>query len=136
LFSLQPEFFSVNDAKLVLLIVDDSALIIEKMISLLQDLENIRIIFQASNYAEAVGIIEEMEPDIVLADIFLRDKIGLDLIKFIREKHPAVEIGILTNHSGKHYRNVCKNLGVHHFFDKTMDFELVLKMIGAKTKAN
>lgn len=112
--------------------VDDSALIIEKMICMLQDLDNIRIVFQASNYAEAITIIRETEPDIVVMDIFLQDNIGIDLLKFMQEKYEGIEIVVLTNHVGEHYRDICKKLGAHHFLDKSIDFDLIPKMINAR----
>ncbi len=122
----------MNDDRLVILIVDDSALIIEKMICILKDLENIRIVFQAANFAEATAIIRETEPDIVIMDIFLQDHIGIDLLKLMRDKYDGIEIVVLTNHVGDHYREICKKLGAHHFIDKSVDFDLIPKMISAR----
>ena len=122
----------MNDDKLIILIVDDSALIIEKMIGILHDLDHIRIVFQASSYAEAVTIIREMEPDIVVMDIFLQNHIGIDLLKFIQEKYEEIEVIVLTNHVGQHYRDTCKKLGAHHFLDKSVDFDMIPKMISAR----
>jgi DNA-binding NarL/FixJ family response regulator len=120
----------VNDEKLVILIVDDSPLIIEKMIGLLQELDHIRIVFQAGSYAEAMAILVEVEPDIVIMDIFLRDKIGIDLLKLMQEKYDSIEIAILTNHVGQHYQDICKRLGAHHFLDKSSQFDMIPKLIG------
>jgi DNA-binding NarL/FixJ family response regulator len=123
----------VNDERLVILIVDDSELIIEKMIGMLQDLDNIRIIFQAASYAEAFTIVTEVEPDIVLMDIVLHDKTGADLLKFIQEKYQgSIETVVLTNHVGQHYRDICNRLGANHFLDKSNDFDLIPKMIRDK----
>lgn len=124
----------MNDERLVILIVDDSALIIEKMIRILQDLDNIRIVFQASGYAEAITIIRETEPDIVIMDLFLQDHIGIDLLKFVQGKYEDIEIVVLTNHVGEHYRDICKKMGAHHFLDKSSDFDLIPKMINARRR--
>jgi DNA-binding NarL/FixJ family response regulator len=128
--SLHNQICMVNDEKLVVLIVDDSVLIMEKMIGILQDIENIRIVFQANGYGEAVRIIEEAEPDIVIMDIFLRGKIGMDLLQFLQKKYPSIKIAVITNHAGPHYRELCKRFGAHHFFDKSNDFDMIPKMIG------
>jgi DNA-binding NarL/FixJ family response regulator len=123
----------VNDERLVILIVDDSELIIEKMIGMIQDLDNIRIIFQAASYGEAFTIVTEVEPDIVLMDIVLHDKTGADLLKFIREKYQgSIETVVLTNHVGQHYRDICNRLGANYFLDKSSDFDLIPKMIRDK----
>ena len=131
-FLCKIKFIKVNDERLVILIVDDSAIVIEKMIGILQDLENIRIVFQAANFAEAITIIRETEPDLVIMDIFLQDNIGIDLLKFMQGKYDGIEIVVLTNHVGDHYRDICKKLGAHHFFDKSVDFDLIPKMISAR----
>ena len=36
---------------------------------------------------------------------------------------------ILTNHANSHYRSMAKDLGVHYFFDKSMDFDLAIEAI-------
>jgi DNA-binding NarL/FixJ family response regulator len=121
-----------DDDKLVVLLVDDSLLIVDKVLGLLQELENIRIIFQASSYSEAMGIVEEAEPDIVLMDIFLGGRISFDLLKFLGENYPSVETAVISNHAGERYRETCKKLGARHFFDKSNEFKLLVKMISEK----
>jgi DNA-binding NarL/FixJ family response regulator len=121
-----------NDDDLVVLLVDDSLLIVDKIIGLLDEVGNIRIIFQASSYGEAVGIIVEAEPDMVLMDIFLGGRISFDLLKFLGENYPSVETAVISNHAGEHYRDTCKKLGARHFFDKSNEFGLLVNMMSEK----
>jgi DNA-binding NarL/FixJ family response regulator len=121
-----------DDDKLVVLLVDDSVWIVDKVVGLLQEVENIRIIFQAGSYDEAVDIIQEAEPDMVLMDIFLGDRISFELLKFLGEKYPSIETAVISNHAGERYREICKNFGAHHFFDKSNEFNLIAKMISEK----
>jgi DNA-binding NarL/FixJ family response regulator len=121
-----------SDDHLVVLLVDDSVLIVDKIIGLLDEVDNIRIIFQASSYSEAVEIVEEAEPDIVLMDIFLAGRISFDLLKFLGENYPTVETAVISNHVGEHYRDSCKKLGAWHFFDKSTEFNLLIKMLNEK----
>lgn len=120
--------------KFVVLIVDESVLITERLIGILEELENIQIILQAASYGEAIDIIREVEPDVVLLDIYLPDRTGLELLKLIREQYPYIETAVITNNSTENYRNICKKLGAHHFFDKSKDFDLIPKMILDKSK--
>jgi DNA-binding NarL/FixJ family response regulator len=124
---------TVSNEKLVVLIVDESVLIIERMIGMLEELENIQIILQAGSYAEAMEIIQELEPDVVLLDIYLPDKTGMELLKVIREKYQTIEVAVITNYASENYRNICKKLGAHHFFDKSKDFDMIPKMIFDKS---
>lgn len=132
ILALQNSSCMANDDALVVLLVDDSLLIIDRIIGLLDEVGNIRIIFQASSYSEAVGIVAEAEPDIVLMDIFLGGRISFDLLKFLGENYPSVETAVISNHAGEHYRDICKKLGARHFFDKSNEFGLLVNMMSGK----
>jgi two-component system, NarL family, response regulator DevR len=133
ILALQNKFcMSNDDGKLVVLLVDDSLLIVDKVLGLLQELENIRIIFQASTCSEAIIIVEEAEPDIVLMDIFLGGRISFELLKILGENHPSVETAVISNHAGARYRESCKKLGARHFFDKSTEFRQLVKMMSEK----
>jgi DNA-binding NarL/FixJ family response regulator len=124
----------VNDERLVILIVDDSELIVEKMIGLLEDQDHIRIIIQASSYPEAAILIDEIQPDVILMDIVLRERTGIDLLRSIQEKYQGSMLPvILTNHAGQHYRDACRKLGAQYFFDKSNEFECVPALINEIT---
>src|ERR1700733_12950671 len=101
----------------------------DKMIGILRDMENIRIVFQANDHAEAITIIEEAEPDLILMDIYLQGQISFDLIKFLRSNYPGLQTAVITNHAGQHYKDFCLRLGAHHFFDKSNEFDQVQKII-------
>ncbi|MDP4151731.1 MAG: response regulator transcription factor [Bacteroidota bacterium] len=127
---MQHHFSKVNDERLVILIVDDSELIMEKMIGLLEDKDHIRIIIQASSYPEAALLIDEIQPDIVLMDIVLRERTGIELLRSMHDKYRGSMLPvILTNHAGPHYRDACRKLGAHYFFDKSNEFEQVPVLI-------
>ena len=101
----------------------------EKMIGILQDLDRVRIILQASSYEEAIGMIAEMEPDIIITDIFINGKIGFDLLKFLQQQFPGIDVAVVTNHSGTHYREICKKLGAHYFLDKAKEFDMITQIV-------
>lgn len=127
--ALRKQIHMVNNERLVVLLVDDSVLIMDKMIGILREIEDIRTVIQASCYSEAVPIIEEVEPDVVIMDIFLGDSIGFDLLNFLKARYPSIGIIVITNHSGQRYRDLCKKMGAHHFLDKSNDFELIPELI-------
>ena len=124
----------MKNEKLIILIVDESLLFIDRMIRILQDLDNVQIILQANSHSDAIELIKEIQPDIVLMDIFLRDneKTGINLLKEIRANYPSIEVAVITNYADGFYRENCKHLGAHHFFDKTNEFDLIPKMIQDK----
>lgn len=111
--------------KFKLLIVDDSKMLGEKIRERLSELENIIIIGHALNGSEAIPIIINQTPDIVLLDIRMPVMDGFDLLGWIRNRFAQIKIIMLSNHSTESYRQKCKALGADYFFDKSTEFELL-----------
>lgn len=111
--------------KLVILIVDDNMNFVDRMISLLEDANNLGDINVASNYDEARRLLAAEEPDVVLLDINLPGKNGIELLRLIRQNNKQCEVIMITNHADNYYRQQCKELGAKHFLDKSNDFGLV-----------
>ena len=115
-------------AKLVL-IVDNSIFIIERLLIILKEVKGIEKIVTATNYEEAVNILEEMKTDIVLLDIQLPGKNGIELLKYIVKNFPAVNIIILSNLVSEYYQKLCLDLGANCFIDKSKDFASIPDVI-------
>jgi len=116
--------------KLIVLIVDDNINFIERMISMLDDLDNIGYINVANNYDEAQKSITEERPDLVLLDINLPGKNGIELLRKIKKNEWQCQVIMITNHADTYYKEICTELGASHFLDKSIDFGLVPDIIG------
>ncbi|HSC54409.1 MAG TPA: response regulator transcription factor [Phnomibacter sp.] len=78
-------------------IVDDHYMVIEGIRSLLQNDAEIKWLGHASNAASCLAFIQSNPPDVILMDINLPDKSGIDLCKEVREKYPQTfVIGLST----------------------------------------
>ena len=110
------------------LIIDDNSHFIDRMIGLLKEV-SIRSIDIANNYNEALLQLETRKPDIVLLDINLPGKNGVEILKQIRLSEYPCRIIMLSNHANDYYRRICLGLGVTHFLDKSNDFSLVSGII-------
>lgn len=78
-------------------IVDDHYMVIEGIRSLLQDEKDIEWIGHASNAASCLAFLQKQQPDVILMDINLPDKSGIDLCKEVIGKYPSVfVIGLST----------------------------------------
>src|SRR5262249_1455499 len=117
--------------KLVVLIVDDSLLIIERLIELLNDMENVQIVIYADNYKEGLNLLKGIKPDIVLLDINLPDKSGIELLKDIHFLQQQPKVIMITNQATDYYKKVCAALGADYFFDKSNDFEQIPETIAS-----
>jgi len=79
-----------------LLIVDDHALFREGLASILRLEPDIEVSGLAGSVAEAVDLVGDLTPDIVLMDFTLPDGTGADATKLILDKHPECKIVFLT----------------------------------------
>lgn len=75
-----------------LFIVDDHFMVIEGIHSLLQSETDIEWMGHATNAASCLAFLRMQKPDVILMDINLPDKSGIDLCKEVKEKFPTVFI--------------------------------------------
>ena len=73
-------------------IVDDHYMIIEGIRSLLQNEKKIEWMGHAMNAGSCLAFLKQQQPDVILMDINLPDKSGIDLCKEVKDKYPAVFI--------------------------------------------
>ena len=64
---------------------------------------DIKVVDEASTAAELVKILVQKLPDIVVLDISMPDKNGLDVLKEIKTHYPSVEVIILSMHPAERY---------------------------------
>ncbi|WP_295119592.1 response regulator transcription factor [uncultured Chitinophaga sp.] len=78
-------------------IVDDHYMIIEGIRSLLQNEQEIEWIGHATNAASCLAFLQNRQSDVLLMDINLPDKSGIDLCKEVKDQYPSVlVIGLST----------------------------------------
>jgi len=73
-------------------IVDDHYMVIEGIRSLLQQEKSIEWAGHATNASSCLAFLQQQLPDVILMDINLPDKNGIDLCKEVKEKFPSVFI--------------------------------------------
>ncbi len=113
----------------VILIVDDNLNFVDRMISLLEEETNVSHTIVATDFEEAKIQLGLEKPDVVLLDINLPGKNGIDILKHIRENKYKCEVIMITNHFDEYYRQQCFELGAKHFIDKSNDFGKVPALI-------
>ena len=115
-----------------MLLVEDSTLLREVLCENINNLKNLSVEGMAATQAKAISLLNEIQFDILLLDIELSEGNGFEVIKHTKKLDYAFKAPILmmlTNHANQHYRSMAKDLGVHYFFDKSMDFDLAIQAI-------
>ncbi|MEW6405492.1 MAG: response regulator transcription factor [Chloroflexota bacterium] len=85
------------------LVVDDHAILRDGIRSLLESQEDIIVVGEAENGAEAIEFLKSCVPDIILMDISMPKMNGLEATRFIHEHFPQVKVLILTQHDNYEY---------------------------------
>jgi DNA-binding NarL/FixJ family response regulator len=78
--------------KIRVFITDDHYMVIEGIRSLLQNEEEIELIGHASNAASCLAFLRQDQPDVILMDISMPDKSGIELCQEVKEKYPYIQI--------------------------------------------
>jgi DNA-binding NarL/FixJ family response regulator len=81
-----------------ILIVDDHPMIREGLRTLISREPDLSVCGEAETAQEALKAAAELDPDLVLVDIGLPGRNGLELIKDLRAFHPALPILVLSMH--------------------------------------
>lgn len=110
-------------------IVDDSIAIRQKLIGLLAECKQVRVIGQAGLAEEAIKGIRDLQPDMVLLDIRLPGRSGLWLLSQIKSVWPKMAVIIMTNYDYPQYRRQSFDAGADEFFNKTLEFERMIHLL-------
>ena len=110
---------------LTVYIVDDSDVMRERLAELASDIAGIEVTGQSGNPFDALNRIKEKHPDIVILDIRLPGKSGIDVLKDIKKESPAPIVIMITNYPYRQYRQGCMSAGADYFFSKIDEFEMI-----------
>lgn len=86
-----------------LLLVDDHAVVRSGLKMLLGGQKEMEIVGEAGSAAEALAETEHVQPNVILMDIGLPDKTGIEATREIKARFPDVKIVALTIHEDEEY---------------------------------
>lgn len=81
-----------------ILIADDNRSIRRGIAGLIAQEEGWEVTGEASDSAEAIKKTGELHPDLVLLDVSMPDRNGLDTTRVLKQKFPQTKILIITHH--------------------------------------
>lgn len=78
---------------------------------------------------EALDVIREKKPEILITDIRMDDMTGLDLIDQAKHFVPEIKVIVLTGYDEFEYARQCIKLNVHDFFLKPIDEKALMESV-------
>ena len=101
------------------LLADDHALVRAGIRALIDVMEGVEVVAEAGDGEEALRLIREHQPDVVLLDITMPQRSGFDVLEEARRDFPGVKIVILTVHDAGEYAIRALRAGASGFLTKS-----------------
>lgn len=111
------------------LLVDDHPFLRQGVALSLHSAADIQVCGEAPDSATAIRLEEELQPDVVLTDLTLPDKSGLELIHILHERRPEVKILVLSMHEEDIYAERCLRAGAKGYLMKSKAPELLVAAV-------
>jgi DNA-binding NarL/FixJ family response regulator len=93
----------LNVKQIRVLLADDHALVRAGIRALLQNLAGIEVVGEADDGREALRLIGELRPDVVLMDIAMPGLNGLEAVARVAKEFPDVRVIMLSMHANEEY---------------------------------
>jgi DNA-binding NarL/FixJ family response regulator len=105
------------------LIVDDSAILRERLGALIQECGSLTLVGEAGSVAEAWALFQRCQPQAVVLDVKVGQGSGLDLLRRIKQASPGCVVLVLTNYTDLEFEQACRGLGADFFLEKAGEFQ-------------
>ena len=84
----------MNGATIGVLLIDDHVVVREGLRALLERQEGVTVVAEAGSVDDAVAL--DVRADVVVADLMLPDARGAEVVRRLKQRHPAAAILVLT----------------------------------------
>ncbi len=112
-----------------ILLVDDSAIVRERLKAMLSEVPKVETISQAKDLMQATELLKKLNPEVVVIDIQMPGGSGIDLLHQIKKEQRPPLVIVLTNQSYPQYRKKCIDAGADFFLDKSTEFDRVAEVL-------
>lgn len=109
-------------ASMNILIVDDEPMIRKGLYKMVESYPSrVGRIELAENGEHAIKLIMAQVPDLIMTDIRMPKKDGLELCKWVHETHPFIRMVVISGHADFEYAQRCIQYGVDDYLLKPVD---------------
>lgn len=112
-------------------VVEDSAVVRERLLEMLREIEDVEVVGEAASYDAAVVGILKARPDVAVLDIKLADDrgSGIDVLTAVRKGLPGIRAIVLSNYATPQHMKASADAGAEFFLDKSADFERITEIL-------
>ncbi len=117
--------------KITIGVAEDHYLVRQGMVMLLQDEEELEVLFDVSNGEELLECLKSKKVDIILMDLDMPVLNGQQTLKIIRKKYPAIKVIMVSMYYSDEFISQCIQSGARGYLPKNCSIERVVDAIYA-----
>jgi DNA-binding NarL/FixJ family response regulator len=112
-------------------LADDQTVVRDGLVTLLGLLPGVEVVGAAADGAEAVRLVAERQPDVLLVDLRMPRCDGVEATRRVRAEHPATEVVVLTTYADDESVLGALQAGARGFLTKDADAEAIARALRA-----
>jgi DNA-binding NarL/FixJ family response regulator len=115
-------------------LIDDHDLLRRGIKTMLESEPDIEVVGEAADGAQALKLVEEALPDVVLIDVIMPHKDGIEATKEIKDAFPNMGVVVLSGHDERQFLFDALKAGASGYMLKTADLEEVVATVRSAAK--
>jgi len=116
-------------AKIRLVLVDDHTIVRRGLNLLFKESSHIEIVGEAKGGEEALEIVKNVNPDVIITDITMPGINGIQLIRLLSKSHPNLSVIVLSMHLDHDYVVSAMNAGAKGYVSKDDEADDIIKAV-------
>ncbi|NMR33425.1 response regulator transcription factor [Chryseobacterium aquaticum] len=105
-------------------VIDDHLIFLKGLVMLLEQDENLEVLYALNNHADLLNNIKTQTPDLLITDISMPEINGVELCKIIRKQYPEIKILVISS-----YSNTISSTDIDGYLLKDTDPETLIESI-------
>lgn len=101
-----------------ILIADDHAIVREGLKQIIADTRDMEVVGEADNGVDAIKQVRKMDCDVLLLDISMPDRSGIEVLKQLRKEVPRLAVLMLSMHREDQYAIRSLKAGAYGYLNK------------------
>jgi DNA-binding NarL/FixJ family response regulator len=119
------------------LVADDHALVRAGICALVERIDGVKVVAEAGDGREALRLIREQRPEIVLLDITLPELSGFEVLDLAVKEFPETSLIVLSVHEAEEYAMRALRLGAMGYLPKSAaskELEVAIRAVARKER--
>jgi DNA-binding NarL/FixJ family response regulator len=115
--------------RIKVLLVDDHALVRDSIAIMLAQTVDIQVVGRLSNGEELINKVRDLQPDIIIMDIFLGGISGIEATRWVKERNGSIKIVLLSMELNKELLRSGIQCGIDGYLSKKTETDNLIQAI-------